>query len=46
MLDAKLIELENAFGKLKESSQKLLSAQADQNTFRVSVILFLSNNMV
>lgn len=36
MLDAKLVELETVFKKLKDNSTKLLYAQADQNNFRVN----------
>jgi hypothetical protein len=36
MLDAKLVELERAFVQLKDSAQKLIHMQADQNNFRVS----------
>jgi hypothetical protein len=36
MLDAKLLELEMVYKKLKDNSMKLLHAQADQNNFRVS----------
>lgn len=43
MLDAKLVDLETVFGKLKDSTTKLLQIQADQNTFRVS-LLNTSNN--
>lgn len=46
MLDTKLVELDGVFGKLKESTSKLLQTQADQNNFRVGFsnkccILFL-----
>ncbi|KAI6176387.1 RB1-inducible coiled-coil protein 1 [Aphelenchoides bicaudatus] len=34
MLDAKLVDLENVFSKLKESALKLINAQADSNNFR------------
>lgn len=38
MLDTKLVELDGVFGKLKESTSKLLQTQADQNNFRVGFL--------
>lgn len=36
MLDAKLVELDNVYSQLKESTNKYLQIQTDQNNFRVS----------